>query len=102
MRAQFLPRVHRRLTSIQYPIIRNSLPQLRSLLHSKSRANNRTRITPTMAPEMTTLRGKPLHRAELDNLLRRCLFYTPSFEIYGGVSKMHHDISFIFTNELYI
>ena len=35
---------------------------------------------------METLKGKPLDRAELDNLMRRTLFYTPSFEIYGAVS----------------
>jgi glycyl-tRNA synthetase len=42
-----------------------------------------------MAPEMTTLKGKPLVRAELDGLLRRTLFYTPSFEIYGGVAGFY-------------
>jgi glycyl-tRNA synthetase len=38
---------------------------------------------------METLKGKPLDRAELDNLMRRTLFYTPSFEIYGGVSGFY-------------
>ncbi|KAF2278261.1 glycyl-tRNA synthetase [Westerdykella ornata] len=42
-----------------------------------------------MAPEMTTLKGKPFSRAELDGLLRRTLFYTPSFEIYGGVAGFY-------------
>jgi hypothetical protein len=42
--------------------------------------------TKTMAPDMTTLKGKPLVRSELDNVLRRCLFITPSFELYGGVA----------------
>ena len=46
----------------------NALPQ--------SPANNRTGISPTVASEMTTLRDTPLHRAELDNLLRRSVFYT--------------------------
>src|SRR5271170_7959682 len=32
----------------------------------------------------TTKTGQPLDRATLDSLLRRRLFYTPSFEIYGG------------------
>jgi len=32
----------------------------------------------------TTKTGQPLDRASLDSLLRRRLFYTPSFEIYGG------------------
>lgn len=42
-----------------------------------------------MTSEMTTLKGKPFQRAELDSLLRRNLFYTPSFEIYGGVSGFY-------------
>jgi len=32
----------------------------------------------------TTKTGQPLDRAILESLLRRRLFYTPSFEIYGG------------------
>ncbi|PGH23184.1 glycine-tRNA ligase [Polytolypa hystricis UAMH7299] len=37
----------------------------------------------------TTKTGQPLDRAILDSLLRRRLFYTPSFEIYGGVSGLY-------------
>jgi glycyl-tRNA synthetase len=37
-----------------------------------------------MAHESTTKTGQPLDRQVLDSLLRRRLFYTPSFEIYGG------------------
>ena len=37
----------------------------------------------------TTLKGQPLDRATLDTLLRHRLFYTPSFEIYGGVSGLY-------------
>lgn len=36
----------------------------------------------------TTLKGQPLDRAILDTLLRRRMFYTPSFEIYGGVAGL--------------
>jgi len=32
----------------------------------------------------TTKTGQPLDRAAIDSILRRRLFYTPSFEIYGG------------------
>ncbi len=32
----------------------------------------------------TTLKGEPLDRAVLDSLLRRRLFYTPSFEVYNN------------------
>lgn len=37
----------------------------------------------------TTKTGAPLDRGTLDTLLRRRLFYTPSFEIYGGVSGLY-------------
>ena len=37
----------------------------------------------------TTLTGKPLDRPTLDSLLRRRLFYTPSFEIYGGEKGLY-------------
>jgi glycyl-tRNA synthetase len=37
----------------------------------------------------TTKTGQPLDRGTLDTLLRRRLFYTPSFEIYGGVSGLY-------------
>lgn len=37
----------------------------------------------------TTKNGQPLDRPVLDSLLRRRLFYTPSFEIYGGVSGLY-------------
>ena len=37
----------------------------------------------------TTKTGQPLDRTQLDSLLRRRLFYTPAFEIYGGVSGLY-------------
>ncbi|KAH8895033.1 glycyl-tRNA synthetase 1 [Thozetella sp. PMI_491] len=42
-----------------------------------------------MTTSATTLKGQPLDRAALDSMLRRRLFYTPSFEIYGGVSGLY-------------
>ncbi|KAI1965922.1 Glycine--tRNA ligase 1, mitochondrial [Ophidiomyces ophidiicola] len=36
----------------------------------------------------TTKTGQPLDRSLVDSMLRRRLFYTPSFEIYGGVSGL--------------
>ncbi|KAI8623084.1 hypothetical protein F5Y19DRAFT_468787 [Xylariaceae sp. FL1651] len=41
-----------------------------------------------MATTMTTLKGQPLDRASVDGLLRRRMFYTPSFDIYGGISGL--------------
>lgn len=40
-------------------------------------------VTPNMATS-TTKTGQPLDRTLVDSVLRRRLFYTPSFEIYGG------------------
>ena len=37
----------------------------------------------------TTLTGQPLDRPTLDILLRRRLFYTPAFEVYGGVAGLY-------------
>jgi glycyl-tRNA synthetase len=43
-------------------------------------------MAPTAA---TTMTGQPLDRPVLDSMLRRRLFYTPAFEIYGGVSGLY-------------
>ncbi|KAI9807374.1 MAG: Glycine--tRNA ligase 1, mitochondrial [Piccolia ochrophora] len=37
----------------------------------------------------TTKTGQPLDRQTLDSMLRRRLFYTPAFEVYGGVSGLY-------------
>lgn len=37
----------------------------------------------------TTKTGQPLDRPIFDSLLRRRLFYTPAFEVYGGVSGLY-------------
>lgn len=37
----------------------------------------------------STKTGQPLDRSTLDSLCRRRLFYTPAFEIYGGVSGLY-------------
>ena len=34
-----------------------------------------------MATEATTLKGQPLDKAVLDSVLRRRMFYTPSYEV---------------------
>lgn len=44
---------------------------------------------PSEMTTATTKTGQPLDRAVLDSLLRRRLFYTPAFEIYGGVSGLY-------------
>lgn len=47
------------------------------------------RSTADMAHDATTKTGQPLDRQVLDSLLRRRLFYTPSFEIYGGEKGLY-------------
>ncbi|KAG6039700.1 Glycine--tRNA ligase 1, mitochondrial [Claviceps citrina] len=42
-----------------------------------------------MTTSATTLKGQPLDKAVLDAMLRRRMFYTPSFEIYGGVGGLY-------------
>ncbi|KAL9060531.1 MAG: hypothetical protein Q9206_000975 [Seirophora lacunosa] len=37
----------------------------------------------------TTKTGQPLDRQTMDSMLRRRMFYTPSFEVYGGVSGLY-------------
>lgn len=51
------------------------------------RAQVLTRKSPTMAT-VTTKTGQVVDRQVMDSMLRRRLFYTPSFEIYGGVSGL--------------
>jgi glycyl-tRNA synthetase len=37
----------------------------------------------------TTMKGQPLDRQVLDSMLRRRMFYTPAFEVYGGVAGLY-------------
>ncbi len=46
------------------------------------------KLDPTMATS-TTKTGQPLDRPVLDSMLRRRMFYTPAFEVYGGVSGLY-------------
>lgn len=46
------------------------------------------KIDPTMATT-TTKTGQPLDRQSMDSMLRRRMFYTPAFEVYGGVSGLY-------------
>ncbi|KAG8419994.1 Glycine--tRNA ligase 1, mitochondrial [Metarhizium acridum] len=52
---------------------------------SKSQKKQQTAMTTTA----TTLKGQPLDKPVLDAMLRRRMFYTPSFEIYGGVGGLY-------------
>lgn len=58
--------------------------QLRTQLDGQGKQKPKSKMTTTA----TTLKGQPLDRAALDGMLRRRMFYTPSFEIYGGISGL--------------
>lgn len=45
--------------------------------------------TNIMTTQATTLKGQPLDKPVLESMLRRRMFYTPSFEIYGGVGGLY-------------
>ncbi|KAH8600792.1 hypothetical protein B0O99DRAFT_609484 [Bisporella sp. PMI_857] len=45
--------------------------------------------TPPAQMATTTLKGQPFDRQILDSMLRRRMFYTPSFEIYNGVGGLY-------------
>ncbi|KAK2749866.1 Glycine--tRNA ligase 1, mitochondrial [Myotisia sp. PD_48] len=45
--------------------------------------------TKSLANMATTKTGQPLDRQSCESVLRRRLFYTPAFEIYGGVSGLY-------------
>lgn len=85
---------HRRLsllrtrTGLSKPPDRTSFGFLNSIIKTPSPqlAAEDSPQVPTMA---TTRTGQPLDRATLDTLLRRRLFYTPAFDIYGGVSGLY-------------
>jgi hypothetical protein len=70
-------------------LIRTSKPTTRAF--SSTAASFRAqllRAEPVMATS-TTKTGQPLDRPTLDSLLKRRLFYTPSFEIYGGEKGLY-------------
>ncbi|KAK4227937.1 putative glycyl-tRNA synthetase [Podospora fimiseda] len=67
-----------------YSAFTASAPRSYAFQVPKSKKNNSTKMS-----SATTLKGQPLDRAALESMLRRRMFYTPSFEIYGGVSGLY-------------
>ena len=64
-------------------------PLLRVLSTSATRNKYQVRaFDPTMATA-TTKTGQPLNRQSLDSMLRRRMFYTPAFEVYGGIAGLY-------------
>ncbi|KAL4946387.1 hypothetical protein BDV06DRAFT_218314 [Aspergillus oleicola] len=46
--------------------------------------------------ELTTGSGDPFDRATFESLLKRCFFYTESFEIYGTSGNLNGDARGVF------
>lgn len=84
----FLPR------RASFPPARKN-PAIRKYLHCTSASviqtlqSKRFRETYNDMATVTTKTGQVVDRANLDAMLRRRLFYTPAFEIYGGVSGLY-------------
>lgn len=83
--------VTRRLSLVQNASCKPLRPQGTERAFSVTIPSRKYKVQ-TSASEMsttTTKTGQPFDRATLDSLVKRRLFYTPSFEIYGGVSGLY-------------
>ncbi|KAJ5693380.1 hypothetical protein N7462_002803 [Penicillium macrosclerotiorum] len=79
---QLLPRLFLPRSFLSPPSIQFRTFTCSTALQKKSNRN------PKMAT-VTTKTGQAVDRLVLDSMLRRRMFYTPSFEIYGGVSGLY-------------
>ncbi|KAJ5643035.1 uncharacterized protein N7484_005542 [Penicillium longicatenatum] len=77
---QLLPRL--------FPRSAFSPPSLLRTFTSKTAPPKSSKRNPKMAT-VATKTGQDVDRSILDSMLRRRMFYTPSFEIYGGVSGLY-------------
>lgn len=84
-RLTFAPRVTRPAAAIS----RRNLSVSRKLCAFQPLKPQNPPKTGAMSSSATTLKGQPLDKVVLDAMLRRRMFYTPSFEIYGGVGGLY-------------
>ena len=68
---------------------RLSSQSVKSFCTSVPRLKVQIKKVNTAMATTTTKTGAPLDREFLDSLLRRRLFYTPAFEVYGGVKGLY-------------
>ena len=92
--SQGIRNVFGRVSSLRYlpqliPAQLRPTRELTTTTTTKYNAKSRSQLPKLKMPDATTLKGKPLDRQALETLLRRSLFYTPAFEIYGGVSGLY-------------
>ena len=79
-----LPRFLRGFTSLLYRHAPSQRAFSTSLIHC---ARPQFNIKPSMAT-VTTIKDQTVDRAVIESTLKRRLFYTPSFEIYGGYAGL--------------
>lgn len=84
-RLTFAPRVTRSAAAFS----RRNLSVSRKLCAFQPLKPQNPLKTGAMSSSATTLKGQPLDKVVLDAMLRRRMFYTPSFEIYGGVGGLY-------------
>ncbi|KAM0463744.1 hypothetical protein ACHAO4_000467 [Trichoderma viride] len=84
-RLTFAPRVTRSAAAFS----RRNLSVSRKLCAFQPLKPQNPPKTGAMSSSATTLKGQPLDKVVLDAMLRRRMFYTPSFEIYGGVGGLY-------------
>ncbi|CAM1510210.1 Fc.00g005450.m01.CDS01 [Cosmosporella sp. VM-42] len=65
-----------------------SFTTTRQNLQTPPRKRQPRQKQPKMTTTATTLKGQPLDKIALDAMLRRRMFFTPSFEIYGGIAGL--------------
>ncbi|KAL0473147.1 glycyl-tRNA synthetase [Neurospora intermedia] len=74
------------------PIPRISSTSLRSFSLSTSHYRFQVYVkkqNTKMTSTATTLKGQPLDKGALESMLRRRMFFAPSFDIYGGVAGLY-------------
>lgn len=73
-------------SQLSLPRSQKSTPSLYRASHSQSQLQTRTprrnKNNPTIMADATDLKGQPLDKAALDSVLRRRMFFTPSFEVW--------------------
>jgi len=71
----------------QYPL--STLVSARHFTCTTASLKQKSLAVPASFTMTTTHTGQAFDRTAFDNLLRRRLFYIPSFELYGGVSGLY-------------
>lgn len=70
-------------------IAKLSRPSYRGVCTTASHQKYQIQNSVSSMATTTTKTGQPLDRPSLDSLLRRRLFFTPAFEVYGGISGLY-------------